>query len=232
MKYALLLLAAAAAPAVAAERHYPLTDFERVRIEGPYRVRLTTGLASGGSASGTQQALDGVSVEVQGSTLRVRPNRSAWGGYPGQAAGPPPVIDVRTRILRAATVSGSGSLSVDKARGLRLDLFLAGSGSLAIGVVDTDMLGISMLGSGKLSLAGKAKQLKANLQGSGELDAAGLRADDVQLVAETAGTVRLAASRSAKVKSTGAGDVTVTGPAACTVEALGTGTIRCGNAIR
>jgi hypothetical protein len=228
----LLLALFLSAPAVAAERNYSLTDFDRVRIEGPYQVRLTTGLATGGSASGSQQALEAVSVEVQGSTLRVRPNRSTWGGYPGQSSGPPPVITLRTRNQRAASVSGSGSLAIDKARGLQLDLALAGSGRLSVGALDTDRLTIAMLGSGKMSLAGKAKQLKATIQGSAELDAQGLRADELQLGAETAGPIRLAAGRSAKVKNSGAGDVTIAGSAACSVEALGTGTVRCGNGVR
>jgi hypothetical protein len=231
MKPALFLLSlVAVSPAAAAERRYSLTDFERVQLEGPYQVRLTTGLASGGSASGSEQALDRVSVEVQGSTLRIRPNRSAWGGYPGQGPGPPPVIVVRTRALRSASVSGAGSLVVDKARGLRIDLSVAGSGRLAIGNVDADNLGITMIGSGKVSLAGRARQLKAVLQGSAELQAPGLKADDVQITAETAGNVALAASRSVKLRSTGAGDVTISGTAACTVEALGSGTVRCGTA--
>ena len=225
-----LLALATATPVAAAERSYSLTDFERVVIEGPYQVRLTTGLASGGSASGAEQALDRVSVEVQGSTLRIRPSRSSWGGYPGQAAPPPPVILVRTRTLRSAAVNGSGSLTVDKASGLRVDLSVAGSGRLAVASVDTDNLSVTMIGSGKVSFAGRAKQLKAMLQGGAELQGPRLVADDLQLNAETSGNVALAVRRSAKVRSTGAGDVTITGAAAaCTVEALGSGTVRCGN---
>jgi hypothetical protein len=223
-----LALAASAIPAAAAERRYSLTDFERIQIEGPYQVRLATGASTSGRATGSQQALDRVSVEVQGSTLRVRPNRSSWGGYPGKANDPPPTIILATRSLRTATVSGPGSLSVDKVRGLRLDLNLAGSGRIAIGSVDVDNLGLTLLGAGQVALGGRAKQAKLLVQGSASVDGRAFRADDVQLTAETAGTITLAAVRSAKVRSTGAGDVTISGSAACTVDAQGSGSVRCG----
>jgi hypothetical protein len=223
-----LALAAIAISASAAERRYPLADFDRIQIEGPYQVRLTTGLPTSGRASGSQSALDRVSVEVQGSTLRVRPNRSAWGGYPGQAADPPPPIVLTTRAIRAVTISGPGRIEIDKARGPRLDLVLTGNGRLAIGAIDTDALAVTLFGSGSASLAGHAKQAKLVVQGAAEVAAAGLRADDLQLTAETAGPVAIAAGRSAKVRSTGSGEVTIGGTPACTVEALGSGTVRCG----
>ena len=45
---ALLAVALLAAPALAAERRYSVTDFERIEVDGPYVVRLTTGRASVG----------------------------------------------------------------------------------------------------------------------------------------------------------------------------------------
>src|SRR5687768_12032998 len=86
LPFALLALAAAA-PAGGAERSYSVTDFDRVQVDGPYRVSLRTGLTSGARAEGSQEALDRISVDVQGGTLRVRRNRSAWGGYPGEGIG-------------------------------------------------------------------------------------------------------------------------------------------------
>jgi hypothetical protein len=40
---AVLLAFALALPAAAAERRYPITDFDRIVVEGPFIVRLTTG---------------------------------------------------------------------------------------------------------------------------------------------------------------------------------------------
>ena len=66
---ALVLLAA---PAGAAERNYSVTSFDRIRIDGPYQVTLKTNVAPFARASGTQAALDGVSIKVEGRTLVVR----------------------------------------------------------------------------------------------------------------------------------------------------------------
>ncbi|HYG47077.1 MAG TPA: head GIN domain-containing protein [Allosphingosinicella sp.] len=224
-----LAIAAAASPAAAAaaERRYSVTDFDRVQVDGPYRVTLRTGLASGATAEGSQQALDHVSVEVQGGILRVRRNRSAWGGYPGEAAGPVTVA-LTTRDLRSAAVIGSGSLEVDKVRGLRADLSVSGSGRLGVAAVDADNLIVGLLGGGRITLAGRARQLRATIQGSGDLAASGLRAEDAQITSDTAGNVAVAAARTARVTATGPGDVEIIGTPSCTVEAKGLGQVRCG----
>jgi hypothetical protein len=216
-----------AAPVGAAERAYPVTDFDRIRVEGPFEVTLVTGQSTRVRASGAADALDRVSVEVEGRTLRIRANASAWGGYPGSAPGPVR-IEAATRDLSSATVLGSGSLAIDKARGLRIDLALAGNGRLTVGALDADNLFVDLLGSGRITLNGHAKQMHANAKGSGDVIAAGLTADDVQLGADTAGTVTLGNARSAKIVATGAGDVTIGGTPACTVDNKGSGRVRCG----
>ena len=71
-----------AAPGAAATRNFGVTSFTRVRLDGPYRVQLATGVAPFASASGSPAALDRVAIDVEGSTLIVHPNRSSWGGYP------------------------------------------------------------------------------------------------------------------------------------------------------
>lgn len=222
-----LLALAAAAPGAAAERNYSVTDFDRVQVDGPYQVTVTTGAASSARAEGSSQALERISVEVLGSTLRVRANRSGWGGYPGERTGPVRIA-VTTRELRAAMVVGSGSLDVDRTRGLRVDLSVNGAGRLAVAGVEADNLVVGLLGGGRITLAGRAKQLKATIQGSGDLAAAGLSADDAQIAADTAGSVTVAVARTVKLSATGPGDVEILGNPSCTLEGQGTGNVVCG----
>jgi hypothetical protein len=222
-----LLALAAAVPAPAAERSYSITDFDRVQVDGPYRVTLTTGRSSAARAEGSTEALDHLSVDVQGGTLRVRRNRSAWGGYPGEGAGPV-TISLTTRDLRDAAVVGSGSLDIDRARGLRVDLSVSGSGRLTIGSVDADNLVVGLLGGGRITVAGRAKQFRATVQGSGDLAASGLSVDDAQIASDTAGSVAVAVAKTAKVIATGPGDVEIIGSPSCTVEAKGSGQVICG----
>jgi hypothetical protein len=226
---ALLAFAAAATPAGAAERRYPVTDFDRIQVDGPYQVTVRTGLSSSARAEGSAADLERISVEVQGRTLKVRPNRSAWGGYPGDRAGPV-ALSLTTRDVRAAAVTGSGGLEIDRAKGLRVDVSVSGSGRIGIGALDADNLVIGLLGSGRIALAGRAKQFKATIQGTGDLAAAGLRADDAQINAETAGRVALTAERTVKLRARGPGDVEIGGNATCTIDGDGAGAIRCGRA--
>ena len=222
-----LLLAAAASSAAAAERRYSVTDFDRVQVDGPYQVTVQTGLSSAARAEGSAEALERLAVDVQDRTLRVRRNASAWGGYPGDRSGPVR-ISLTTRDLRAASVVGAGGLAVDRARGLRVDLSVSGSGRLEVGAVEADNLVVGLLGGGRITLAGRARQLKATVQGSGDLAAAGLRADDARILAETAGRVTVAVSRTVKLTAAGPGDVEIIGAPSCTVDAKGSGSVLCG----
>ncbi|HEU0099738.1 MAG TPA: head GIN domain-containing protein [Allosphingosinicella sp.] len=224
-----LIAFAASAHAGAAERTYSVTDFDRVQIDGPYRVTLTTGASTAARAEGSTEALDRVSIDVQGGTLRVRRNRSSWGGYPGDNAGPVTVA-LTTRDVRNAAVIGSGSLELDRARGLRVDLSVSGSGRLSVGSVEADNLIVGLLGGGRIALAGRTKQLRATVQGSGDLAASGLSADDAQIASDTAGNVVVAVARTARVIATGPGDVEIIGSPTCTVESKGSGQVRCGAA--
>ena len=225
-----IVLAAVAAsiagPAAAAEKRFTVTDFDRVQVDGPYQVTLTTGKPGSASASGSSQATERVSIEVQGRTLRVRPNRSAWGGYPGEGTGPV-TIALSTHNLRGASVTGSGSISIDKVKAVRFDAAVSGSGRVAIGAMDADTLNLALLGSGKLSVAGKAKQVRATVQGSGDLDAPSLLAEDAEVSSATSGNVALAVRRAAKVTSLGSGDTRILGTATCTATASGAGRVIC-----
>ncbi len=225
---ALLALAAFAAPASAAERRYSVTDFDRVVVEGPYAVRISTGRPTSATATGTQQAIDRVSIDVVGRTLRIRPNRSSWGGYPGERAGAVSV-EVTTRELRAATVAGPGSLAIDRAGGLRLDLALEGNGRLSVANVAADTLTVGLIGAGRIELGGTAEQLRATVHGTGEFDGSRLRAEGANITTDTAGRITVGVSRQATVAASGLGEVEIIGAPACTVSGLSAGQVRCGD---
>ena len=229
MRACLVLLALAAAPAAAAAatRSYSVTGFDRVRIDGPYAVTLNVGPAVSATATGDARAIDRLKVVVQGRTLLVRTDPSGWGGWsdasPGKVA-----LHITAPELSGATLSGAGALAIDRAKAMRFDLAVSGSGSVALAALATDRLGLTLVGSGKVTVAGRAQETRATLQGSGEIDATRLSADDLELGVSGTGGARFAANRTAKVTATGSGDVTVTGAAACTVSALGSGEVRCG----
>lgn len=222
-----LALVIAAAPAQAAERRFVVTDFDRVQVDGPFEITLVTGQASSAVATGDTRALDRLDVEVQGRLLKVRRNISGWGGYPGEREGPI-AIALSTRTLRGAFVRGSGSMSIDGAKGLQLELSVTGSGRIAAEKVDADRVELGVVGSGSMALAGKAKMMRASIEGAGDLDAAQLAAQDIEINAGTSGEIKAAASRTAKINASGSGDIEIIGSPACTVAGRGSGSVACG----
>jgi hypothetical protein len=221
---ALLLSIAAAAPAAAAERNFGVSGFDRVRVDGPYRVRLTTGVAPFARASGAAAGLDRVVVEVQGRTLIVRPDRSSWGGYPGSSAGSVE-ISVGTHELSMAWLNGAGSLEIDRVKGLSFDLSVQGAGSASIADVAVDQFEIALAGSGGASLAGSALKVTTVVRGIATLDAAGLTVKDATIGADGPATVRMTVTGTAKVDARGTGSVELTGNPSCTVRAAGSATV-------
>lgn len=224
-----LVLLMLPAPALAADRIVTVTNFDRIRVDGPYQVEIITGRGASAKISGDRAAIDRVEMDVQGMTLTIRTNRTAWaGGWPGDERNGPVIIRLTAGELRGATISGSGSLKIDKVRGPRISLGAEGSARMTIGRVETDRLDIGIIGSATLALAGTTKALTATARGAGTIEGAGLTASDLTLTSESAGNVALGARLTAKVISTGSGSITIGGKPACTVNALGSGAVICG----
>ena len=223
---AALLALAAAAPAAAVDRRFPLTDFDRITVEGPYIVRLRVGGATTATASGSQAALDRVTLDVTGSMLRIRRNRNYWGGNPG-AQESPVTIELGTRALRSARLLGPARLEIDRIEGLRVDLAVQGSGRIVVGEVEADNVSVGMAGSGTIELAGRAESLTADIQGSGDFDAAGLVVENATVQAATSGNIALTATETVSVTALGLGTVEIGGGGACTLRGPSADLVRC-----
>lgn len=221
------LIALTAVPVSAAERGYSVTSFDRIRVEGPFVVTVSTGKTPSARASGTTEAIERVMVRVEGRTLLVRPNVSGWGGYPGRQDAPARIA-VFTPALHTVNLLGSGRVDIDRIKAPKAILTVEGSGRLNVGALEADTVSLAVAGSGGIEAAGRAKQASALARGVAEIRAGDLIVSDLSLVAETAGAVTLNATRSAKVSATGVGAVEVLGSAACEVKKVGSGPLRCG----
>ena len=219
-----LILAASllsSAPALAADRNFGVSGFDRVRVDGDYKVNLTVGVPPFARASGATRALDPVDVVVEGRTLIVRSNRSAsWGGYPGESAGPVE-INIGTHELSAAFVNGSGSLSINQVKGLKFEASAQGAGSIAIARVDVDQLQLGLAGAASARLAGKALKLTVMVRGSSALDAEGLSVKDAVIGAQGPAIVKLTATGTTKVDAQGVAAIALSGNPSCTVTIKG-----------
>jgi hypothetical protein len=220
-----LALLAFAAPAAAADRSFTITDFNRVRIEGPFKVTLTTNRPPFAKArSSSRAALDRVSIEVQGRTLVIKNDRSAWGGYPGEVK-EPVEIALGTHDLASAWVNGAGSVSIDRVRGLTFDLSVEGAGAGSIGHAEVDNLRLLFAGTATGQVAGRAPKLSAHVRGASSLDITDLATKDALIAADGPAMVKATVSGTAKVDAYGSASVQLAGRPACTVRAHGSASV-------
>ena len=214
----------AIAHANAATRDVGITGFDKIRVDGPYKVRLTTGVAPFASASGSAAALDGLSIDVRDDTLIVHTNIASWGGYPGKDVGPVE-ISLGTHELSAAWLNGSGSLAISHVEGLKFGLSVQGSGSADIARADVDQFNISVLGTASARLAGDARNVTAVIRGISTLDASALAIKDATLGADGAATIAAQISGSVKVDANGPATVRLTGGPSCTLQVSGSASV-------
>jgi hypothetical protein len=224
---ALAAFSAAAIPAHAADRPYPIADFDRLVIEGPYRVHLVVGRPTRAVASGTRAGLERVSIETSGTTLRIRPVRNVWGAAAGTDPGPV-TIELTTRTLRAARLLGPARLDVERAGGLAVDFLVEGSGTLRATNVAADALTLGLQGAGSLEVTGTAKTLRGQFLGTGSVVASGLAADAATVTANTVGTVALQVNGRAEITAYGLGEVVIGGNPACVLGGSSSAQVRCG----
>jgi hypothetical protein len=217
-------IAALAAPAGAASRNFGITSFEKVRVDGPFKVSLKTGVAPFARATGSPQALDRVAIDVRGNTLVVHTNLDSWGGYPGKDPGPVE-ISLGTHDLSAAWLNGSGVLSIDKVKGLTFDLSVQGSGAGEIGQANIDQLNVSVVGTASAKLAGQAAKMTAVIRGVSTLDAAALSTKDATLGADGAATIAANVSNSVTVDASGPATVRLSGGPSCTLRVSGSASV-------
>lgn len=229
MKHLALLVALLPTSAFASQRSPTVTGFDRVRIEGVFNVEIVTGRGPSARISGSEQAVERVSIQNQGQMLVIRSSANGWGGMPGDNPGPV-TIRLTTSELRTIASSGASAVTIDRMRGQSVSIGQDGSGSLTVGLVEADTLDMAMAGAGIIKVSGKAAQAHAAIRGSGSFDAGALATSDLRLTSEGSAMAKVAARRSANITVTGTGSVIVAGTPACTVVNRGSGSVTCGRA--
>ena len=223
-----LALFVAAWPAAAAERTYTIGSFDRVRVSGPFEVRLVVGDSPAARVTGDRELLDQVEVDVNGGTLVVSMGPNGWGER-GAAPSAVPVVTLATPRLENATVNGGGRLVIEHMEGQALRLMVTGSGSIEAIGLDARQLDATVIGTGALRLSGEAARARLTSNGPASIEAADLVVDDLDIRTDGAGEAHVAARYTADVNAIGVGRVIVDGTPACTIRpAQGHAPVVCG----
>jgi len=223
--FALVAPALLAAPADAASRNFGIAGFTKIRVDGPFKVTLATGVAPFAKATGSNAAaLDRVAIDIQGDTLVVHISQSSWGGYPGKDSGPVEV-SLGTHELTNAWLNGAGSLSIDRVKGLSFSLSVQGSGDAEIGQVAVDQMNIGLTGRANARLGGDTKKFTALVRGISTLDASKLQAQDATVGAEGTATIDATIRDEANVSASGNATIRLAGNPSCTLRVAGSTTV-------
>lgn len=220
-------LLAVVAPAQAAERRWPIGSVERLRVEAPVAVRVTTGAGTGVTATASDRAmLDALDVSASGGTLVIRWS-AARRGRPATVADRL-VVTVATPRLTGAALYAAAPVTVSAMRGDRVIISNAGAGTLDVARIDATELAATLAGEGTVTLAGRATSVRLVANGPAVLDAQALSADRLNVQASGDAVVRAAARFQAEVIATQAAQVDVAGRPQCAVRAATGSAVRCG----
>ncbi|WP_174291639.1 GIN domain-containing protein [Sphingomonas bacterium] len=214
--------------AAAAERSVYLGSFDKVRVQGPFDVRIATGQAPAALLSGDRAVIDSIDLRVDGSTLIIRAAIGSWQERPRVAATAPVTITLATPTLSTASVVGAGKLAIDRMKAARIDLSVTGAGSVGVGEASADAANATIIGTGAITVGGRAGTARLMTNGSGTIDAAALEVGELVVRLDGPGATRAQARYTASVVNTGLGQVTIGGQPKCTVKADAGGPVSCG----
>lgn len=209
-------------PAFAAERSFPVGDFTEIVLSGSPDVEVRTGVAPSVVAVGEPADLDRMDIRVEGTRLVIgtKPGNWNWSSRKGVA------VRVGARTVRAAVISGSGDMSVDRVKG-DFRGRISGSGGFSLPSIDSDVLELALSGSGDMVAAGRCGDGTFSISGSGDINATGLTCRTLQASVTGSGDIDARATDTANLRVTGSGDIAVTGGARCTSKSTGSGTTSC-----
>ena len=202
-----------------------VSDFRKLALAGSYDVDLKTGSKPSVRVEGTERALEHLVVEVKGDVLEIHPKSGMnfnWDRSPDVK------ISITVPELEAATVAGSGKLTIDKVASESFDGKIAGSTEVSIGTVSGQSFKGSIAGSAELEVGDLAvKTVEVSIAGSGSLDAAKLESRDVKLSIAGSGNVSARATGAVTGNVMGSGSAKISGGAKCDVRKAGSGSVDC-----
>lgn len=212
----------------AVSRTFAVGGFERIEVAGPFDVNVTTGAQPSVAARGPGQLLEKMVVEVEGNTLKIRPERQRnWFGNGFRWTGAKAVVTISAPSLSGAAIAGSGNMRINRISGRSFSGEIAGSGNLSIGELRVQDLRMEIAGSGEASAAGQAAQARYEIAGSGDIQAGRVQSDEIRVEIAGSGNVEANARSTARVDIAGSGDVRVTGGARCSISKAGSGNVVC-----
>lgn len=188
-----------------ATRAFTVNSFDKVDATGALVVRVQYGDAFRVEADGNQRDLDQLDVDVDGSTLKLRPNKRnngpfSFGNRSVRITITMPKIE-ELKLTGACRAQLNGMNPLD-----RLDVDLTGASSAIINT-NVNRLNVDLTGASKVKLEGEAEELKTNLTGASYLYAKGMSVGKADVQANGASRAAFGQVRELDEDTSGASSV-------------------------
>ncbi|WP_162233527.1 MULTISPECIES: GIN domain-containing protein [unclassified Sphingomonas] len=200
-----------------------LRDFDTVALDSRDSVEVRRGEGFAVRVEGPAERRAGLILRRDGHILRISRSEGGLWAVDRDAAR----IVVTMPVIAAATLSGSGDITIDQA-GDPFTGTLGGSGDMTIGQLQGGRTTLTVAGTGTIAAAGSVRSLTLTIVGSGDIDVRQVQAADAAVSITGSGDIKAAIDGPARVSLTGSGSAMLGRGARCTVNRVGTGEAHCG----
>jgi hypothetical protein len=195
-----MLAVGAAGPAAAAQRRWTPAAFQALQTDVAATLELVPAVQASVLAEAEPKVLERLRVEVRAGVLHLE-SVGAW------QTQQPVTLRVGYATLESLRLGGTVEARVQGPRAPEFELRCSDSAGVELRDLDTQSCRVLSGGSGTVRLAGRCQRLAVEANGSGDVLAAGLAAQDARVRAGGSATVEVAAAAALNVHVAGAATV-------------------------
>lgn len=206
------------------EEERSVTDFEKITLSASIDLLLQPGSTTGVKVISDENIAPLVVTEVKDGILNVQFRKGERIGKNSTQ------VVVSFPTISEISTSGSGNVNC---KGIingnqTISVTTSGSGDMQL-AIDAPALRVTGTGSGDFTLTGFVKDVEMNLTGSGDIDAMDLKSETAKVKTTGSGNVKVFASNTLRATSLGSGNILYWGnPSLPDTKITGSGSIKAG----
>jgi hypothetical protein len=201
------------------QQELKVASFTKIKVEGAIDVTVEKGDSQRVTVEGEANLIPLIKTGVNGDTWRIGTSK-CYSSTQGLT------IHIVTPNLASVDVEGSGNVRAADVFGTGpVHFSCQGSGGITVDGINTQELKIDVEGSGSVSIKGTCSVLDADLEGSGELHAKDLAANEAQVEVSGSGSATITAITKLDAKVQGSGEIRYAGKPEVNSKVEGSGSV-------
>lgn len=212
-------------------KKYKVANFTSLEIGHAFEVHVFKGSTYSISATGSENDLENVEVQVNGSTLEVTLDDSYWSNWRNwKNSNKKIVLNITMPRLKDAEFGGAAKVTLEGFVDEE-EMVLHGSGAVKLmsSKLVADKLTLDLSGASKVEMKGQVLKLSIDLSGASYLILTDMIVRDADVDASGASHVELNAQKSLRVTASGASKITYLGNPAVSKDLSGASFVRKAN---